>query len=308
MTGAAAPRTTAGNRTLGVAIEEAVRRFSAAGIEADAARADARLLAAHACRVEPDGLDHRLAHPVPPVYEEYVARREAREPAELIVGHTWFMGHRFELAPGVFVPKPETAEIVEEAIKRLNGLIEAGHTSPLVVDLCAGPGTMAVSIARRVPQARVYGVELSRAAVRVAERNARGTGARIVQGDARTAFPELDGTADLVVSNPPYIPIGLRTSAPEVLNFDPPLALWADEEGLGMIRAMEATASRLLAARGVLLLEHGHYQLESVPALFAATGRWSSASSRPTCNDGVLTAIRDAAPGPPVRSGEGCAV
>lgn len=296
MTATGTQRAAAGARTVGAALEEAVRRLVAAGIGQGAARADARLLAAHACRIEPDGLDGALASAVPPVFEEYVRRREAREPAELIVGHAWFMGHRFELAPGVFVPKPETQEIVEEAINKLGGLLSRGKTSPLVVDLCSGPGTMAVTIARRVPEARVYGVELSQVAARAAERNARGTGARIVQGDACEAFPELDGTVDLVVTNPPYIPIGLRTSAPEVLNYDPPLALWAGEGGLAMIRAMERTASRLLAAGGVLLLEHGRYQLESVPRLFGAAGRWSSAESRSTCNDGMLVAVRNPVP------------
>ncbi len=297
MTATGTRRAEADARTVGAALEEAVRRLVAAGIDEAAARADARLLAAHACRVGPDGLDGVLATPVPPVFEEYVGRREAREPAELIVGHAWFMGHRFELAPGVFVPKPETQEIVEEAINKLSGMILRGNMSPLVVDLCAGPGTMAVTIARRVPEARVYGIELSQVAARAAERNARGTGACIVQGDACEAFPEFDGTADLVVTNPPYIPIGLRTSAPEVLKYDPPLALWAGEGGLAMIRAMERTAGRLLAPGGVLLLEHGHYQLESVPRLFRSTGRWSSAESRSTCNDGMLVAVR--APVPP---------
>ncbi|WP_217245824.1 HemK/PrmC family methyltransferase [Streptomyces sp. AC602_WCS936] len=296
MTGTDTQRADAGARTVGAALEEAVRRFVVAGIGEDAARADARLLAAHACGVGPDGLDGALASAVPPVFEEYVGRREAREPAELIVGHAWFMGHRFELAPGVFVPKPETQEIVEEAINKLRGLLLRGNTSPLVVDLCAGPGTMAVTIARRVPEARLYGIELSQVAARAAQRNARGTGACIVQGDACEAFPEFDGTVDLIVTNPPYIPIGLRTSTPEVLKHDPPLALWAGEGGLAMIRAMERTASRLLAPGGVLLLEHGHYQLESVPRLFGGTGRWSSAESRSTCNDGMLVAVRNSVP------------
>jgi release factor glutamine methyltransferase len=278
--------------TLAVALDTAAGRLVEAGIGQEAAREDVRLLAAHALRVVPAELDGHLAGPVPDGFWTYVERRTAREPAERIVGHAWFMGHRFELAPGVFVPKPETAEIVEDAISRLDSLFQQGSPSPLVVDLCAGPGTMAVTIARRFPRARVYGVELSEAAARVAIRNARGTGARIVQGDARDAFPELDGTADLVVSNPPYIPIGLRTSSPEVLNYDPPLALWAGEGGLQMIRAMERTASRLLRPGGVLLLEHGRYQLDSVPALFAATGRWRTAESLPTCNDGCLTAVR----------------
>ncbi|MFH8736606.1 N5-glutamine methyltransferase family protein [Streptomyces sp. NPDC017964] len=278
--------------TLAAALDLAVERLVAAGIGEAAARDDSRLLAAHAARVTPDDLDGQLRGPVPADLWTYVERRAAREPAERIVGHAWFMGHRFELAPGVFVPKPETAEIVDDAVNRLHGLFQAGIRSPLVVDLCAGPGTMAVSIARRVPQARVYGIELAQAAVRVAVRNAHGTGAKIVQGDARDAFPELDGTVDLVVTNPPYIPIGLRTSSPEVLNYDPPLALWAGEGGLQMIRAMELTASRLLRPGGVVLLEHGGYQLESVPRLFAGTGRWSAAASRPTCNDGCLTAVR----------------
>lgn len=280
---------------LAAALDTAAARIAAAGVDEAAAREDARLLAAHVLRVEPTGLDALSAGPVPAEFWAYVERRVAREPAERIVGHAWFMGHRFELAPGVFVPKPETAEIVEDAINRLNGLIRRGNPTPVVVDLCAGPGTMAVSIARRVPAAKVYGVELSEAAARVAVRNARGTGAQIVQGDARDAFPELDGTVDLVVTNPPYIPIGLRTSAPEVLNYDPPLALWAGEGGLQMIRAMERVAGRLLRRGGVLLLEHGRYQLASVPLMFAETGRWRDAESVSTCNDGFLTAVRGAA-------------
>ncbi|ALC18609.1 N5-glutamine methyltransferase family protein [Streptomyces pristinaespiralis] len=290
---------TAAAPTLAQALDEATGQLTGAGITADAARADTRLLAAHACQVAPGDLDTCLAGPVPPRFWHYVRRRLTREPAERIVGHAYFMGHRFDLAPGVFVPKPETEEITRDAIARLEALVRRGTPAPLVVDLCAGPGTMAVTLARHVPAARVLGIELSQAAARAARRNARGTGARIVQGDARDAFPELSGTVDLVVTNPPYIPIGLRTSAPEVLEHDPPLALWAGEEGLGMIRAMERTAARLLAPGGVLLLEHGSYQLASVPALFRATGRWSHASSRPTCNDGCLTAVRNHTCAPP---------
>lgn len=292
MTGTGTRRTRAEAWTVRSALQEAERRLAAAGIDGATARADARLLTAHACGVAANGLDGVAETPAPPVLEEYVRRREAREPAELIVGHAWFMGHRFDLAPGVFVPKPETQEIVEEAINRLSGLLSQGKTSPLVVDLCAGPGTMAVTIARRVPRARVYGIELSQVAAQAARRNARGTGARIVEGDAREAFPEFDGRVDLVVTNPPYIPVGLRTSTPEVLNYDPPLALWAGEGGLAMIREMERTAGRLLAPGGTLLLEHGRYQLGSVPRLFRRTGRWSSARSRATCNDGMLAAVR----------------
>ncbi|WP_162929335.1 peptide chain release factor N(5)-glutamine methyltransferase [Streptomyces sp. YIM 130001] len=278
--------------TLAAAVDTAVARLVDAGIEQAAAHDDARLLAAHAARVDPGDLDGQLQEQVPADFWAYVERRCAREPAERIVGHAWFMGHRFDLASGVFVPKPETAEIVDDALGRLHGLLETGVRSPVVVDLCAGPGTMAVTLAHRVPQARVYGIELAEDAAQVAVHNARGTGATIVQGDARDAFPELDGTVDLVVTNPPYIPVGLRTSSPEVLDYDPPMALWADEGGLGMIRAMELTAGRLLRPRGVLLLEHGGYQLESVPRLFAGTGRWVTAVSRATCNDGCLTAVR----------------
>ncbi|MFF7856442.1 peptide chain release factor N(5)-glutamine methyltransferase [Streptomyces sp. NPDC007904] len=293
----AGARADAAPQLLAAALETAAARIAAAGVDEAAARTDARLLAAHALGVEPAGLDAQGAVPVPEEFWAYVERRVAREPVERITGHAWFMGHRFELAPGVFVPKPETAEIVEDAINRVIGLIERGNRAPVVVDLCAGPGTMAVSIARRIPAARVYGVELSEAAARVAVRNAQGSGAHIVQGDAREAFPELDGTVDLVVSNPPYIPIGLRTSAPEVLNYDPPLALWAGEGGLQMIRAMEKVAARLLKSDGVLLLEHGRYQLDSVPRLFARAGRWKEAKSVPTSNDGCLTAVRGEAVG-----------
>lgn len=265
----------------------------AAGISEETARTDVRLLAAHACGVHPDELPALNGDPMPEVFAAYVERRAAREPAERIVGYAYFMGHRFELGDEVFVPKPESVQVVEDALGRLRALIASGASSPLVVDLCAGPGTMAVSIAQRVPQARVFGVELSQAAAAAARRNARGTGVSVVEGDACAAFPELNGTVDLIVTNPPYIPDGLRSSAPEVLEYDPPLALWAGEDGLRMIRAVERTAARLLAPGGVVLLEHGPYQLESVPALFGDTGRWSACESIPTCNDGYLTAVRN---------------
>ena len=102
------------------------------------------------------------------------------------------------------------------------------------------------------------------------------------------AFPELDGTVDVVVSNPPYIPHEAWESvAPEVRDHDPALALWSgsdggeDGDGLDAVRVVEATAARLLRPGGVVVVEHADAQGESAPAVFRRAGRWREVADRP---------------------------
>jgi release factor glutamine methyltransferase len=89
------------------------------------------------------------------------------------------------------------------------------------------------------------------------------------------AFPDLDGGVDVVVSNPPYIPVGAQVRDPEVAEHDPALALWAGEDGLDAVRVVERVAARLLRPGGVVVVEHADLQGASAPAVFAATGRWT---------------------------------
>ena len=102
-----------------------------------------------------------------------------------------------------------------------------------------------------------------------------GSGVDLRTGDMASSFGDLDGTVDVVVSNPPYIPLEAYESVtPEVRDHDPSLALWSGEDGLDAIRVVERVAARLLVPGGVVGVEHAEVQAQAAPAVFAATGRW----------------------------------
>src|ERR1700721_2154187 len=174
-----------------------------------------------------------------------IARRAAREPLQHITGQAYFRYLDLEVGPGVFVPRPETEVMTGWAIARLRELDVA---EPVVTDLGTGSGAIALAIAQEVPRARVHAVEADPAARQWAARNvaslaaaAPHTAGRVTlhAGDFATALAELDGTVDLVISNPPYLPPGTEL-APEVADYDPPAALWGRGDGLAAIRVVAA--------------------------------------------------------------------
>lgn len=203
-------------------------------------------------------------------FEALVLRRATREPLQHLLGTAAFRYVELAVGPGVFVPRPETELLAGWAVDAC-----VGRERPVVVDLCTGSGALAKAIAHEVPRARVYAVELDPAAHAWAERNLRDTGVQLRLGDFATAFDELVGTVDVVVSNPPYVPTTAEhLVAPEALAFDPHLALFSGEDGLDAIRLLEVRAAQLLHAGGVLGVEHDDTHGTVVPELFAATGRW----------------------------------
>lgn len=142
---------------------------------------------------------------------------------------------------------------------------EQGSPSLTVVDLCTGSGAIALSVATEVPGTRVYAAEISPQAFRVAERNNERYGNRvhIINEDALHAFPELEGAVDIVVTNPPYVPPGIKHS-PEVQR-DPQLALWGGgEDGLDLPRQLVCRATQLLHPGGMLIMEHAETQGEAL--------------------------------------------
>jgi release factor glutamine methyltransferase len=147
-----------------------------------------------------------------------------------------------------------------------------------VVDLCTGSGAIAISIADEVPRAAVHAVELDPAAYAWARRNCAGRAIDLRFGDMADAFPGLNGKADVVVANPPYIPVGAVIRDPEVAEHDPPAALWSGADGLEAMHVVERSAARLLRAGGLLVVEHADLQGDSAPRIFAATGRWRAIS------------------------------
>jgi release factor glutamine methyltransferase len=260
-------------------LDEAVAMLEAGGVES--ARNDAEVLLSHVTGV-PRALVALTARPVPEqlaVFRRMVEARATRVPLQHLTGRAGFRYVDLEVGPGVFVPRPETELVAGWAIDSA----QAVGGSPVVVDLCTGSGAIALALVNEMPTATVHAVELDEAAYGWAQRNLAGTGVDLRLGDAAEAFPDLDGTVDVVVSNPPYIPLEAWESvAPEVRDHDPELALWSGADGLDAIRAIEQTAWRLLKPGGVVGLEHADAQGQSAPAVLSRSEHpWTDVRDHP---------------------------
>jgi release factor glutamine methyltransferase len=288
---------------LGRAIAEAARRLAEAGIVS--ARTDAEVLAAHALGVPQRELTSRVAlgAPVPADYADLVAERARRVPLQHLTGRAGFRGLDLRVGPGVFVPRPETEVVAGLAIEVAAAV--TGHP-PLVVDLCAGSGAIALSVAEEVPGAHVVALELEPGAQAWAERNiaAMSLGSRVefrlgdVAGAAAGVLGDLVGRVDVVAANPPYIPPGQEPVDEEVRAHDPPPALYGGgPDGLRVPAAVVATARELLRADGVLVMEHAENQGRAVRALVASPD-WREARTVPdlTGRERALVARRAAEP------------
>jgi release factor glutamine methyltransferase len=207
-------------------------------------------------------------------FDQLCRRRASREPLQHLLGTAAFRYVELAVGPGVFTPRPETEVLAGWAVDRAEE-VRADGRNPVVVDLCTGSGAIALAVATEVPAARVHAVELDDTAVGWAPRNLAGSGVDLRHGDMAEAFGDLDGTVDVVVSNPPYIPLEAYESvAPEARDHDPGLALWSGADGLEAMRVVEQVAARLLLPGGSAGAEHADVQGESAPAVFSATGRW----------------------------------
>ena len=260
---------------LRTAVRAAAARLAASGVAS--AEADAVALAAHALGTTPGDVRKAmvLGAPAPAAYDALVDERAARVPLQHLTGRAGFRRLELSVGPGVFVPRPETEVVTGLAIA---AALDAGP-APVVVDLCTGSGAIALAVADEVPAAQVYAVELGADAHAWAARNvaSTGLGVELVHGDATSpeVLAELDGAVDVVVSNPPYIPVGMVPLDPEVRDHDPELALYGgSDDGLRVPLAVAARAAALLRAGGVLVMEHADTQGESLPAALGRTGSW----------------------------------
>jgi len=247
------------------------RRLDEAGVASP--EADVQLLLAHVLDVSLGrvALVEALSDEQADRMDALVARRASREPLQHLTGEASFRYVDLEVGPGVFVPRPETELLAGWAVEQATAL-----ETPVVVDLCTGSGAIAKAVAHEVPHARVHAVELSEDAYPWAERNLRGTGVDLRQGDMATAFEDLLGTVDVVVCNPPYIPLEAWESvAAEARDHDPHLALFSGDDGLDAMRVLERRAAALLRPGGVVGAEHADVQGESAPGVFVAAGRWA---------------------------------
>lgn len=238
-------------------VRNAIDTLRAAGV--DSAEHDARALAKHAKNT---GVD----------FAELIARRAQRTPLQHLVGSTGFRYLDLNVGPGVFVPRPETEVLVDALLAEI-----ANKDEPLVVDLCAGAGTIGFAIAHEHSTAIVHLVERDPRAFEWLRRNAPTGNDRVHLhlADAADALPDLDGAVDVVASNPPYVAESERDLVdPEVRDHDPALALFAGEDGLDVIRIVATTAARLLKPNGFLAVEHSDRQGEAVPQLLNESNQW----------------------------------
>jgi release factor glutamine methyltransferase len=239
------------------------------GIEG--ARLDAELLLTEVLKLDRVGLyvnyDRPLEAPELAAYRQLVARRARREPVAYILGRSEFWSLPLLVRPDVLIPRPDTEVLVEEALQR------AGDQSR-ILDVGTGSGAIAIALAHELPNAQVVAIDISDAALAVAQENAHTNGVA-----ERLSFQPGDlqrlpaGPFELIVANPPYIPLGdLVALQPEVRDFEPQLALAGGMDGLDCYRALAMQSCQCLAAGGWMLLEVGIGQAEAVQQLLITAG------------------------------------
>ncbi|WP_432536470.1 peptide chain release factor N(5)-glutamine methyltransferase [Kineococcus arenarius] len=272
-------------------VDAAARRLAAAGVPSP--RTDAEVLLAHALGVDRSRLGVLAAlgsHVEPGRFEDLVDQRAGRVPLQHLTGRAPFRSLELAVGPGVFVPRPETEVVAQLAVDEAARLAGAG-ARPVVVDLCTGSGAIALAVATEVPAAAVHAVELDPLAHAWARRNADelAPALDLRLGDAAGAFGDLDGTVDVVVSNPPYVPPGAVPQEVEVARHDPEVALYGGgDDGLEVPRRVVAAAARLLRPGGLLVVEHAEVQehgarrLVPGPVWRDATGH-RDLTGRPRC-------------------------
>ncbi|MEM1379381.1 MAG: peptide chain release factor N(5)-glutamine methyltransferase [Pseudomonadota bacterium] len=252
--------------TFGQALAEARRRLTASRTAA----LDARVLLEHASGYDRAALiaaDHDpLPDDIAARFALLIDRREAGEPVAYITGRQAFWEHTFAVGEGVLIPRPETEQLVETALSL--------QPSPQnVLDLGTGSGCLLLSILDALPNATGVGIDASRDALGYAEKNRVQLGLEqradlkhLAFDEARTAFRGDD--FDLIVANPPYIPSATELPI-SVAQFEPKAALFSGDDGLDAHRACAAIMADLLAHGGSALIEIGHDQGTSAPALYA---------------------------------------
>lgn len=258
--------------TVGAALAQARDRLGTSPSPA----LDAELLLAHVL-----GRDRSYLHAWPEAelddatqrhVERLIERRAVGEPVAYILGTREFWSLEIEVTPDVLIPRPETEGLVEIALAEL---ADRGNAEPTVLDVGTGSGCIALALAHELPAARVVAIETSSAALAVAHRNAQRLALGSIEWiEGQWLAPLAERRFDVIVSNPPYV----RSDDPHLhsgdVRFEPRGALDGGPDGLDAIRVLAREAGAHLAPSGLLVLEHGADQAETVTAVLAEAG-WS---------------------------------
>jgi release factor glutamine methyltransferase len=258
--------------SIAAALDAASARLRVAGIEG--ARRDARFLMAEAIDAGPETVmawpERRLNAAEQGCFEAMIDRRARREPVSRILGRRGFWTFELTVTPEVLDPRPDSETVVRAVLERC-----PDRAAPLeILDLGTGSGCLLLALLSELPRARGLGVDISTAALQVARENAESLGlsrrARFRRGDWAAG---INGAWQVIVSNPPYITESeIAGLAPEVARYDPRLALCAGPDGLVSYRAVAPYLSHLLTPDGIVALELGVGQADTVDAILREAG------------------------------------
>ena len=233
----------------------------------------AQLLMLELANMEAHNLYMEYDEPVDPGlltrFEEGICRMEKGEPLGHVLGFEWFYGYRFTVNEDVLIPRPETEELVANI---LAGYDEHFGGQPAeAVDIGTGSGAIAIALAKEEPGIHVTASDISEAAIRVARQNALDLDANVdfLNGDMAEPFIEKGIRADILISNPPYIPAHEQMEH-SVVDYEPHVALFGGEDGLHFYRRIFARAHLILKERAMMAFEMGYDQGERLSALAAS--------------------------------------
>jgi len=201
-----------------------------------------------------------------PTLSHWTSRRIEREPSAYIVGYREFWGMEFTVTPAVLIPRPETEQLIDEAIARARPL-----PAPRIADIGTGSGCIAIALAVELPRAQLVASDISEQALVIARANAERHGVTgRVQFVATSYLDGVKGSFDLITANPPYVKDRDKRGLSRDVLHEPDVALFGGAEGLRDITGVLKAASATLAPDGWLMMEFGYGQEPEVEALVAA--------------------------------------
>lgn len=203
-------------------------------------------------------------------YVMYLKEIEEGYPIQYITKKQEFMGLEFEVNEDVLIPRPDTECLVEEAIKKINILLE-NKDKIKILDLCTGSGAIAISVAKNIKNADIYATDISDKALKIAKKNYK----NIIKKENATIsfiqsdmFENIEGKFDVIISNPPYIKKSIITTLDKNVQNEPHIALDGGEDGLKFYKIIKNNINKYLKNDGVLLLEIGYDQKKELLELF----------------------------------------
>jgi release factor glutamine methyltransferase len=266
-------RAGAGEASAREAARRAAERLERAGVPEPVASADvllAELLGIGRAELAASAV--QLTAEQASLYEDWISRRIRREPVQRILGYAYFRNLVLDLNEETLIPRPDTESVVDAALEKIDS---RGYPC-VVLDVGTGSGAIAISIAQERPRCEVHATDISEAALQIARRNAAKNNAAVTfhNADVTSGLHSLNGSIDLLISNPPYVDeiSAPRRLAPEVREWDPPVALYSGTDELGFFRRIFSETPPLLKSGADVVLEIGEGQAGKVQDLGDRSG------------------------------------